>query len=186
MIHIERSDHFRNVARFKHTIDKVLHGVQVLTTKARLDWWRKNTIPADLTLYAIGGTMADMALAERAGKPLFDPLGVCLLARDPISTFVGSIDYKSLRGNYYQLSLAGGMELNDSQVPLDRVRFWPALSKQLNPRNARLKTYFLGVLGQDHWGMSFPVAADQSNKQVNPFPRATLLKAIGAFIASHP
>ena len=106
---------------------------------------------------------------------------------DAVSTFVDSIDFHSLRGNYYQLSDAGhGMEINDSQVPLHRVRFWPTVSRQLNPKNAHMKAYFLGVLGQDHWGMSFPVAFDQHNKKRNPFPRATLMKAIGTFIAKHP
>ena len=185
--HIEAGEHFKNIARLKVMVPKLLHGVQALTTESRLGWWRTHTLPPHLTTYAIGATMADAARPDRANKPLFDLKGVCALARDPVSVFVDSVDFHSLRSSYYQLVAAsGGCELNDSQVPLQRVRFWPKISRQLNPKQADFKAYFLGVLGQDHWGLSFPVAFDQQNKKRNPFPRATLLKAIGTFVARHP
>jgi len=184
---LESGDHFRNVRRFKAMIPKLVAGSKALTTEARLQWWRTHVVPHDLTTYAIGATMADIARKERAGKPHFDASGVCALARDPLTIFAGSIDFHSLRTSYYQLVAAsGGGELNDSQVPLQRARFWPRVSRALNPRQGDFKAYFLGVLGQDHWGLSFPVAFDQHNQKRNPFPRATLLKAIGAFVAAHP
>ena len=187
LTHLEKSQHFENVARFKAVVRKVYAGVTVLTTKSRVDWFKKHTLPADLTYYSIGATMADQARPERANKPLFDAQGVCALSHDPISTSAGSIDWTSLRPSYYQLADAGkGMELNDSQVPLQRVRFWPHLARAINPAQHDFRSYFLGVLGADHWGMSFPRAIDQHNHVNNPFPRATLLKAMGAFIASHP
>jgi hypothetical protein len=186
-LHLEKSAHFQNVARFKQAIRKVYDGTHVLTTESRVDWYKKHVLPADLTYYAIGATMADAARTERASKPHFDEKGVCSLAIDPATTGFGSIDWTSLRPSFYQLANAGhGMELNDSQVPLQRVRFWPHLSQALNPSQHDYRAYFLGVLGGDHWGMSFPRAIDQHNHQNNPFPRATLLKAIGAFIARHP
>jgi len=185
--HIEAGEHFKNIARLKMMVPKLVSGVQALTTESRLNWWRTHTLPPHLTTYAIGATMADAARPERANTPLFDAKGVCSLAKDPVSTFVDSVDFHSLRSSYYQLVAAsGGCELNDSQVPLQRVRFWPKINRQLNPKQADFKAYFLGVLGQDHWGLSFPVAFDQQNKRRNPFPRATLLKAIGTFVARHP
>ena len=185
--HIEKGEHFKNVARFKVMVPKLMHGIQALTTESRLGWWRTHTIPADLTYYAIGATMADAARADRAGKPLYTPEGVSVLVKDPVSTFADSIDFHSLRSSYYQLIAAsGGNELNDSQVTLQRVRFWPRVSRSLNPKQHDFRAYFLGVLGQDHWGLSFPVAFDQHNQKRNPFPRATLLKAIGTFVARHP
>ena len=185
--HIEAGEHFKNIARIKTMVPKLVHGVQALTTESRLAWWRTHTLPPHVTAFAIGATMADAARPDRANTTLFDGKGVCALAKDPVSTFVDSVDFHSLRSSYYQLIAAsGGCELNDSQVPLQRVRFWPKLRGSLNPKQADYKAYFLGVLGQDHWGLSFPVAFDQQNKKRNPFPRATLLKAIGTFVARHP
>src|SRR5262249_574009 len=141
-----------------------LAGTQALTTASRVAWWKSHVVPADLTTYAIGATMPDIARKERAKKTLFDDTGVCALAKDPMTIFADSIDFPSLRSSYYQLVAASnGSELNDSQVPLQRTRFWPKVSRAINPAQPDFKAYFLGVLGQDHWGLSFPVAFDQHN-----------------------
>jgi len=183
---LEKSEHFKNVQRFKTMVAKMTDGVGALTTRARLDWWRTHTLPAGISLYAIGGTMADAARPERANRPLFDGRGVSLLAKDPMTTFVDSLDFQSLRGSYYQMVAAAGGEVNDSQVPLQRIRFWTRLNKRLNPRGPDLPAYYLGTLGQDHWGLAFPVAVEQHNHKANPFPRVALMKAIATFIARHP
>ena len=168
------SDYCGNVTRFKVLLHEVLAGVNTLLTGDRLQWWRTHTIPADMKLFAITGTMGDVSRSQNAVWPLTTNT----TAYNP-----GSIDFKSLRQNYYDLYAAGGTELNDSQVPVSRGRFWVDLMRQQNPAQAAPQTYYLGLVGTHHWGFAFPEATATRNVGVNPFPRATLLKSLARFIA---
>jgi pimeloyl-ACP methyl ester carboxylesterase len=174
-------DHFDNVARFKVAFDKILAGARALSTSSRLDWWRSHTVPGNLRYFAVTGTMGDITVGGTV-KPI---------VANQISYNRESVDYKSLRQNFYDLYDAckrspgdAGIQLNDSQVPLDRARFWPHIHKVLNARQDDLRnTYFLGTVGEHHWGLSFPEAIDMTNRRVNPFPRSIFLQSMGAFVA---
>jgi hypothetical protein len=176
--------HCANVERFKMTARKIIAGAETLTTKARLDWWKKpeNALPPGPRYFALTGTMGD---ATTADKPW-------AIATNPIAYDTGSIDFRSLRGNYYDmLAASGGDQLQDSQVAVQRGRFWPMLhdpsvpgATPFNPSQAPIHTYFMGTVGVHHWGLAFPRAfSSQDGLEANPFPRTTLLKAIATFVA---
>src|SRR5262249_43368408 len=98
-----------------------------------------------------------------------------------------SVDFRSLRGNFYDLFAAShGNQLQDSQVPVQRGRFWPELHTGATAIGTPLtgfKTYFMGTLGIHHWGLAFPRAySSHDGLEANPFPRTTLLKTIATFV----
>jgi hypothetical protein len=125
--------------------------------------------------FAITGTMGD-ATPEGA-QP--SPLVKTPLAYDP-----RSVDFRNLRGNFYDLLGASGTELQDSQVPVQRGRFWDDVDRALNPSQQPLKTYFMGTVGSSHWGLSFPRAfATHDGLEANPFPRTLFLKSIATFVS---
>ncbi|MHC4943156.1 MAG: hypothetical protein ACYTG7_09080 [Planctomycetota bacterium] len=167
----EFGQYFENVRRFQIFMDATITGTKGLTTASRLDWWRKNTVPEDVTYFSIVGTMADMTRKEAAKCPLID------------SPYYGQKipDYKNLRKSFYMLSLWSKVELNDSQVTLPKACFWPGLSQKLNPEQGAFKAYFMGLLGTHHWGIALPFVVESLDKDVNPFPRSELLEAIGTF-----
>ena len=111
------------------------------------------------------------------------------LVTNPVAYDNGSVDFRSLRGNYYDLFAASGVQLQDSQVPVERARFWPALhvpsasSTPFNPAQKPIKTYFMGTVGTHHWGLAFPKAFSTQGMDGNPYPRTTLLKAMATFVA---
>jgi hypothetical protein len=169
------AEYCQNIERFKRTATQIMKGVATLTTDSRVEWWRTHTLPTNVRYYAITGTMGD-ATPEGA---LPSPLVKTPLAYDP-----QSVDYRNLRGNYYDLLAASGTQLQDSQVPVQRGRFWDDVDRALNPAQAPLKTYFMGTVGSSHWGLSFPRAfATHDGLEANPFPRTLLLKSIATFVA---
>jgi hypothetical protein len=168
-------DYCENIERFKRVVHAAANGVESLTTESRLNWWRTNTIPPNIGLFSIAATMGDST--PKRGTPW--PFVTNATAYDP-----QSIDFKSLRGNFYDLFTASQTDLNDSQVPLSRARFWPEVHALLNPAQLPLRTYFMGTLGVHHWGLAFPRAfATKDGLSANPFPRATLAKSIATFVA---
>ena len=169
----------RNVESFKATARAILAGAQTLTTAARTAWWKdpQNALPADVRYFAITGTMGDV---ESNGKPW--PLTTNPIAYDP-----RSVDFRSLRGNYYDLVAAShGNTLQDSQVPVQRGRFWPELhtgSTAFGAASPTIETYFMGTLGIHHWGLGFPRAfTSHDGLEANPFPRTLLVKTIATFV----
>lgn len=169
------AEYCANIERFKKTAVQVVKGVETLTTQARTDWFHTHTLPSNIRYYAVTGTMGD-ATAE--GGPV-SPLALNETAYDP-----RSLDFRSLRGNYYDLFAASHDQLQDSQVPVQRARFWSDLHAELNPHQQPLKTYFMGTVGVHHWGLSFPRAfSTRDGLSANPFPRTLLLKSIATFVA---
>lgn len=165
-----------NVESFKVTARAIIAGADTLTTESRDAWWKKpeNALPTDIRYFALTGTMADAGDKELAtNRVAYDPT---------------SIDFRSLRGNFYDLLDASGNELQDSQVPVQRGRFWPELhtgATAFNPaQRGQIKSYYMGVVGVHHWGLAFPRAySNKGGEQANPFPRTTLLKTIATFVA---
>lgn len=168
------SDYCGNVTRFRTMVREVQEGLDTLTTEDRVAWWQTHTLPAKMKFFSITGTMGDRTPGEGSAWAHVSNT----IAYNP-----GSIDFKSLRGNFYDLVDSGGVELNDSQVAVQRGRFWPRLMPVMNPAQARVNTYFMGVLGEHHWGFAFPEAVAMRESNKNPFPRTTLMRAMGAFVA---
>jgi hypothetical protein len=169
------AEYCQNIERFKKTAVQIVKGVETLTTDARTEWFRTHTLPSNIRYYAITGTMGD---ATAPGGPV-SPLTLNETAYD-----TRSLDFRSLRGNYYDLLGASHNQLQDSQVPVQRARFWNDLTTQLNPAQQPLQTYFMGTVGVHHWGLSFPRAfSTKDGLSANPFPRTLLLKSIATFVA---
>lgn len=168
-------EYCENIERFKTTARQIVKGVGTLTTRSRLDWFRTHTLPSNIRYYSITGTMGDATPEGRQATPL-------VLNSTAYDTH--SLDFRSLRGNYYDLLNASQSQLQDSQVTVARGRFWPELHNQLNPAQEPLKTHFMGTVGIHHWGLSFPRAfATRDGQEGNPFPRTLLLKSIATFVA---
>lgn len=169
------AEYCANIERFKVTATQIVKGVQTLTTESRMEWWKTHTVPANLRYFAITGTMGDATNEGEQPSPL---------ALNETAYDTHSLDFRSLRGNYYDLLAASNNQLQDSQVPLPRGRFWPEIHGAINPEQGRMKTYFMGTLGIHHWGLSFPRAfSTRDGLEANPFPRTLLLKSIGTFVA---
>lgn len=168
------ADYCGNVERFKRVVSTAMRGVDSLTTISRLAWWRTHVVPSHVRLFAITATMGD---ATRDGRVW--PLTVDASVND-----TRSIDFKSLRGNFYDLFAATGLDVNDSQVTLPRARFWPDVHPILNGAQSPVRAYFLGTLGTHHWGLAFPRALPTDDGlRGNPYPRTALFHAMGAFVS---
>jgi hypothetical protein len=146
--------------------DSVLDAVREMQTSQRLKWWATNDVPLTTRYYAVSGTMgAGLVTHEKAFNP-------------------DSADDRMLVGDYNDYLNSSGVLLNDSQVAIERVRFWPELSAMLNPHNAGMKSEFLGVVGTHHWGLALAIVNVNSNGKVNPFPRVDLIKSLATKISS--
>jgi hypothetical protein len=168
------SDYNGNVARYKHFISEAYKGLETLGTKQRMAWWKANTIPGHIKIFSITGSMPDMPRGDKP-SPLLDFDGYGKNTTD----FSGS-----LRGSFYTLTtVSNGNELNDSQATNYGSRFWPKLTRVINPSQQPLQHYYLGALGTHHWGMAFPIAFKSESGRVNPFPRLALLKSVGTFLS---
>jgi hypothetical protein len=169
------AEYCQNIERFKVTVKQIVKGVKSLTTDGRMEWWRTHVLPSSIRYFAINGTMGD---ATPVGKSVA-PLAVNTTAYD-----TNSLDFRSLRGNYYDLLAASGNQIQDSQVPFQRARFWPEIHSALNPAQPPLQTYFMGTVGVHHWGLSFPRAFPmRGGIEANPYPRTLLLQSIATFVA---
>jgi len=109
------------------------------------------------------------------------------LTTNPIAYDPRSVDFRSLRQNYYDLvSASHGNTLQDSQVPVQRGRFWPELhtgTTAFGTASPTIETYFMGTLGIHHWGLGFPRAfTSNDGLEANPFPRTVLVKTIATFV----
>ncbi len=165
-------DYCNNVARFKVFAQALRDGVGTLTTGSRETWWRSHTLPANLRVLAVTGTMGDASEGS-----------VWSLVGNSTAYDPDSIDYYGLRSSYYDLLGVSGIQLNDSQVPMSRAWFWPALNSTLNPAAPAVDAHVVAVLGEHHWGYAFPTAFPMPNGEVNPFPRSVLMHALGGYIA---
>ena len=167
----QKGEYYNDVERFKTLIHETHAGLSELSTAQRTSWWRDNTLPGDLTYFALTSTMAGMT-RESGPDALFE------------SPYFGrdTGDFSNLRKSYYSLSLLSGVELNDSQVTVPKGRFWPNLSSQLNPAQQPFEAQFLGVLGSHHWGLALTEGVEPSQGMTNEFPRTVLLEAIAAHV----
>jgi hypothetical protein len=169
------SDYYGNVQRFQLLLRRSIQGIESLTTYAAREWWQTHVVPGDVAIYSLTGTLPDVTPEADALSELTEFPGYG----------VDTVDYqKSLRSSFYDLQALTGTELNDSQVTMYGSRYWPELARWLNPAQQPLEHHYLAALGTHHWGCSFPVAFQATSGAINQYPRAVLLKAIGAYLAS--
>jgi hypothetical protein len=168
------SDYCGNVSRFKAFAQKMVDGVQTLTTANRIAWWQNNTLPAGLRVLAVTGTMGDPT--PGAGQ-------AWALTGNSTAYDADSVDYKGLRSSYYDIYDGVQLALNDSQVPTSRAWLWPDLIRSYNAAQPAIETHVVAVLGEHHWGFAFPASFPQANGEVDPFPRTVLMHSLGTFIA---
>jgi hypothetical protein len=158
----------KNVAAFKDALQAVIDAIDGLKTSSRLQWWRNHTIPSSGIRYlSLATTMSD------------DPA----LAYSRFTTNPGSVDDLMLMDSYSNFNKLVAVRINDSQVAIDKARFWPQTSHSLNSAQQSYDARFLGVLGTHHWGLALPYANAQKDGSINPFPRLALLKALSSYVA---
>ncbi len=76
-------------------------------------------------------------------------------------------------------------ELTDGQATWKRARFFPAYQNALNPAQKPFRTYFLGTMDVDHWGLGFSEGFPTAGGLRSPFPAPILADAISVFVARH-
>lgn len=163
--------YFQNIRAFKQILGSFLLGVDELTTATRLRWWDEAKLPPKFRILSITATMP--------GPPAGNQLSPLLA-----SPYIGyrSPDFVSrLRPGYYSCLDSGAGPLNDSAISVARARYWP----QLDSVSGRRHDY-LGILGAHHYGLAFPYAVADKNRNPNSFPRALLLGAIGSYLREFP
>jgi hypothetical protein len=177
-----------NTRRFRILLNQVMKGAETLTTTSRLDWYANNELPSDIRYFSITGTMGNTVVD---GVPWEEAHPESPVVTNPVAYDKASIDFNSLRGNYYDLVQKSQgrylFQVNDSQVQVQRGRFWPNLAAagggRVHANGDQLKTYFMGTVGVHHWGLSFPRAfSTNDGLEANPFPRTTLMKAMATFV----
>jgi hypothetical protein len=185
------TNHCANIESFKQSVSAIIAGASSLTTSEREEWWATHVVPTDVKYFALTGTMGDATAKGKTWE----------LATNDVAFDNGSVDFRSLRGNYYDfLAASGGVQVQDSQVAVQRGRFWPEL--KFNRKQGTIESYFMGTMGTHHWGLAFPRAFSSDDGQNcdmgdditghvqnalvscgNPYPRTLLLKSIATFVA---
>lgn len=172
------TDYNKNIERFRYFVGELMASMKELSSEARQEWWKKRDVPTSLTYYSMPGAMAnpDAPRAERAmEKRMFE---------NPLSYGSGSFDDVSLLGNRKTYEKLCGSKTNDSQVSVVQASFLPKVVKELNPKNAGIKTKFLGVAGTHHWGLALREVNRMQGGERNGFPREALLQALAQQIAN--
>jgi hypothetical protein len=162
-----------NITRLKYVIDQLLDASRELKTSSRLQWWKTHTVPSHITYYALTAVMPD---------PDKEPMGD-EISKSKRSFDSSSSDYVHLLASARALFQASGALCNDSQVTVEKARFWPRLPQLLNPAQPAMRTRFLGVVGTHHWGIALKTVSKMSDGAVNPFPREALLRAYAMQVA---
>ncbi len=172
------SEYSANIRKAKRLVAELMTGVRELTTASRLSWWRdpKNQLPTEGIRY--------LTLAAAMIDPKFETTIPLSISQNSSCYDSNSIDYQLLRKNCEDFRLASGIALNDSQVAIHKVHFWPELAALLNPYYGehKLDASWLGIVATHHWGLALEVV-NRELEIKNPFPREALAKAIAASVA---
>lgn len=168
-LHEPVGDYYENVKTFKILINEIVDGIQGITTKNRLQWWKDNIVPSDVQYYAVTGTMTDPSSMGNLAE---------IIERDPVYS-VESLDYRTSRSFYYDMIRDGNTALSDGQVSVSSSLFWPGLQRHLNELQAPFQTTILGVVTAHHWAIALPNVFDNVP---STFPREVLLKTIALYV----
>jgi pimeloyl-ACP methyl ester carboxylesterase len=163
-----------NIQRAQYAFGELAASIRELGTDARLAWWKKNTLPKNVTYYALTGVMANPE-ANAFEKSVF---------ANAAAYGSGSYDDVMLLQNRKDYEKISGLSVNDSQVAIPQAVFLPKLMAKLNRANRGLRTEFLGVVGTHHWGLALREVNKMSGGQQNGFPREALLRALAGQVIS--
>ena len=177
--HVSR-DYNLNVLKGKKLIEAMVTGAKQLSKAERLKWWGKTVVPTEgIRYYSIAGTMVDPRETEHDAADL---------AIFPKSYNTQLLDYPLLVNNYRGLRSVFGVKINDSQMSVNQVRFWPEIATKLNPAQKPMNHTFLALLGTDHWNLALRQVNVMKEGSLanpyNPFPREALLKAIATAVVT--
>lgn len=165
-----------NLKKLKILVEKLINSVYQLSTRERLNWWKTSNLPnLGITYYSISSTMSNPANGKLESE----------LMINPYSYNQNTFEFNFLRDTYEGLLRVSNCSLNDSQVTYQKSKFWPKLNQLLNPYylNHPLQTRDLGIMGTDHWGLALSNFYPNTNGEISPFPRETLLLSIATAIS---
>lgn len=191
-----------SIKKFQYFFQQAWSGASELGTLPRLNWLMSNAkrLPSDVHYYSINAILNDpQSTYYQEGlyygfndsqdetflnKSWHDLMSVGML--DPISkTYNDGLDFTF-----------SGSRWNDSQVDWYRTLLWPTIIRAFSGKtqnSPHFNAKVLGILRTHHWGLALPFAARESTTRhpitgedvsqspvanVNPIPRAELLKAI--------
>lgn len=191
-----------SIEKFQHFFQQAWSGASELGTLPRLNWLMHNAkrLPTNVHYYSINAILNDpQSTYYQEGlsygfnhsqdetflnKSWRDLMNVGML--DPINnTYKDGLDFTF-----------SGSAWNDSQVDWYKTLLWPTIIKAFtgdSQSSPQFNAKVLGILRTHHWGLALPFAARESTTQnpitgedisplavanVNPVPRAELLKAI--------
>ncbi|MBF0363297.1 MAG: hypothetical protein HQK49_19905 [Oligoflexia bacterium] len=170
-----KSNHdLSKIKRLKMFIKKFSECIQGLSIGERINWWENHKLPNDIKLISLAATQADITEDGTKPSPILD---------NKITHTRGSVEYNSLRKEYYNEFAQNGMQLNDGSIALDRTVFWPKYIKALNPDFNESNFLFAGIAGTDHGGVALPATVKKAKYPPNPYPRKLLLKSLGTLLA---
>jgi pimeloyl-ACP methyl ester carboxylesterase len=169
------SQYNTNVRRLKRIVTEAITAVRQLTTAERLAWWSHSIVPTrGIRYYSIAGTMMN----PESDNPAEIEISTNNVSYNPLLP-----DFHSLQNSYLDFYHLTGVQTNDSQVAIEKARFWPEVHRLLNPAQPPLDARFLGVLGVHHWGMALPIVTEMKSGALDPYPRKDLLKALLGTVA---
>lgn len=163
-------DYNANIVRFRFFLDELYASILELSSTARTEWWASHDLPKHVRYYAIAAAMANPNANAIEARMYKSRLGYGNGSYDDVSLLQNRLDYERL----------SHVALNDSQVSVSAAAFLPEAIARLNPRNAGLRTSFLGIAGTHHWGMALREVNHMILGQKNGFPRESMLKALAA------
>ncbi len=165
--------HYQNMKKLKKFGTAVIAGVNELTTEYMENWHREHILPSNnIRYYNISGVSGDIEI----DKEFFQD---SLAGMD-----LESLDFEMLQGQFQIIQKGSGLALNDSQLSMQRTRFWPELSMVLNPKQPKYDATFLGVLGTHHWGITFDYFNASAPQVINNFKRPELILSLAEIIAA--
>lgn len=167
------SDFNGHVENFRTFVREARIAIEQLRSPEREDWWKNNTLPANLKYYSISASMANASNSDFDKDVLAAKVG-----------YNGTLDDEMLTKNQQKYQGMTGISLNDSQVSVAQSAFIPEAIEKLNSSNSNLQFDNLGVLSTHHWGVALRTVNEMKDGRVNPFPRKELMKALAATVAA--
>lgn len=190
-----------SVRKFQYFFQRTWNGASELGTLPRLNWLMENAkhLPTKVNYYSINGILNapnSKYYQDGVGYGFNESKDETFLNKswhDLMS--VGKLDpYTGTYKDGLDFTFAGSV-WNDSQVDWYKTLLWPTMIKAMSgvQNSSHFNAKVLGILRTHHWGLALPFAAHEATAKnpvtsedpvdpmvpnVNPVPRAELLKAI--------
>jgi len=184
-----------NIKLFRHYFISIWYGASELGTLSRISWFNKHAkyLPTNITYYSVSAVQSspNSQFFKQGSRFGFN------VSSDQIFLNKSWFDFTGIghNGDDGLDATFAGSTWNDSQVDWYKTILWPHLIKALaDDPYFPIKSKVLGIVRTHHWGLALPYVIlnqtstdpntglltynDQRVKNVNPFPRAELLKSI--------